>query len=78
MQNVITTLNLIVNQKKFKAKLTPITLEVKYEKDKSKDGVMPCGKMLELTVIESKGSNILVYSSKIFILFKYKEEYKAD
>uniref|UniRef100_A0A0N5BZ65 EGF-like domain-containing protein n=1 Tax=Strongyloides papillosus TaxID=174720 RepID=A0A0N5BZ65_STREA len=32
-------------------------LEVKYDKDKSKDGIMPCGKMTNFTVKGSKVSN---------------------
>uniref|UniRef100_A0A0K0FQT5 EGF-like domain-containing protein n=1 Tax=Strongyloides venezuelensis TaxID=75913 RepID=A0A0K0FQT5_STRVS len=52
-------------------------LEVKYEKDRSKDGIMPCGKMKEFNVTASKGVSVLVYHDKIAHSFKMKMEIKA-
>uniref|UniRef100_A0A0N5BZ69 EGF-like domain-containing protein n=1 Tax=Strongyloides papillosus TaxID=174720 RepID=A0A0N5BZ69_STREA len=75
--------------KKVKVKFTPIVsdahwdckrykiLEIKYNTDKSKDGVMPCGKMKEFTVKGSKGADILVYHYKIAQEFKIKMEYQV-
>uniref|UniRef100_A0A0N5BZ68 Metalloendopeptidase n=1 Tax=Strongyloides papillosus TaxID=174720 RepID=A0A0N5BZ68_STREA len=76
-------------KRKVQVKFTPIggpirwpcnsskILEVKYEKDKSKDGVMPCGQMKEFTVKSDKGVSVLVYHDKIGTNFKIKMQYKA-
>uniref|UniRef100_A0A0K0FQT9 Major sperm protein n=1 Tax=Strongyloides venezuelensis TaxID=75913 RepID=A0A0K0FQT9_STRVS len=75
--------------KKVRVKFTPIIssvhwdckrykiLEIKYNTDKSKDGVMPCGKMIEFTVTGSKGTDVLIYHYKIAQEFKIKMEYQS-
>uniref|UniRef100_A0A0K0FQT7 EGF-like domain-containing protein n=1 Tax=Strongyloides venezuelensis TaxID=75913 RepID=A0A0K0FQT7_STRVS len=75
--------------KKVRVKFTPIIssvhwdckrykiLEIKYNTDKSKDGVMPCGKMKEFTVTGSKGTDVLIYHYKIAQEFKIKMEYQS-
>uniref|UniRef100_A0A0N5BZ64 Metalloendopeptidase n=1 Tax=Strongyloides papillosus TaxID=174720 RepID=A0A0N5BZ64_STREA len=74
--------------KKVKVKFEPIgnpihwkcslgkILEVKYKKDKSIDGVMPCGHMRNFTVTADKGTTVLVYHDRIGTDFQIKMEYK--
>uniref|UniRef100_A0A0K0FQT1 Metalloendopeptidase n=1 Tax=Strongyloides venezuelensis TaxID=75913 RepID=A0A0K0FQT1_STRVS len=79
----------LTRSKKTQVKLTPINgstdwycyrrkiLEVKYKKDKSRDGVIPCGKMIEFTVTSDKGTSVFIYQDTTVQELKIKMKYKS-